>query len=74
MPLGERRERGNASTQWEVPSLVGTEGALWSLREECSNRYVEGKVEICIKGWCQPALPSLRHFSVCLLGQVGAGY
>ena len=24
---------------------MGTKGALWSLREECSNRYVEGKVE-----------------------------
>ena len=32
-------------THWEVTSLVGTERALWSLREEWSNRYVEGKVE-----------------------------
>ena len=41
---GRKLWKRKCFTHWKVTSLVGTEGALWSLREEWSNRYVEGKV------------------------------
>ena len=48
-PLGGSCERRNVSTPWEIPSLVGRsvgmEGELWSLGEECSNWFAEGKME-----------------------------
>ena len=45
MPLGGSCEGGKVSAHWEVPSLRGTEGKLWSLRGEHSIRWVESKAE-----------------------------
>ena len=49
--LGGSCERGNVSTRWEVPSLVGTEGELQSLGGEHSNRSAEGKAERNLHRW-----------------------
>ena len=64
-----------AVTETKFPHMDGDRVELCNLREECSNRFMEQKVErIQHRDSCQPAFSSLRYSSVCMPWWVGAGF